>query len=97
MVAIPSFVHVSHWIRLWHKEPLVKNLSVREIREALPKLEKLLAKHGELVITRRGRSIARLTPLQGKTEWPSLAKFRASMPFQEIPSEDLIREDRDSR
>lgn len=75
----------------------MKNVTVRQVREALPKLEKLLAKHGELRVTRRGKEIARLLPAAAPQTFPSLAEFRASMPFQETPSEVLVREDRDSR
>jgi antitoxin (DNA-binding transcriptional repressor) of toxin-antitoxin stability system len=75
----------------------MKSVTVRQVREALPKLEKLLAKHSEIRVTRRGKVIARLLPAPGKPAFPSLADFRASMPFQEIPSEVLIREDRDAR
>lgn len=75
----------------------MKSVTVRQIREALPRLEKLLAKHGEIRVTRRGKEIARLLPAADKPRFPSLAEFRASMPFQDIPSEVLIREDRDTR
>jgi antitoxin (DNA-binding transcriptional repressor) of toxin-antitoxin stability system len=75
----------------------MKSVTVRQVREALPKLEKLLAKHGELRITRRGKEIARLLPTGPRAHFPSLAEFRASMPFQDPPSEVLIREDRDAR
>lgn len=75
----------------------MKTLSVREMRESLPKLEKLLAKHGHLLIARRGKPIARLSRFADVPHWPSLEAWRASMPFQEIPSEVLIRQDRDER
>ena len=75
----------------------MKSVTVRQFREALPKLEKLIAKHGELRVTRRGKVIARLLPAADTPKFPSLAEFRASMPYQEVPSEVLIREDRDAR
>ncbi len=79
----------------------MRSVSVREVRALLPGLEEELARTGEIVLTRRGRPIARLTPVEGATasrpRRPSHAEFRAGMPFQEIPSEVLIREDRDSR
>ncbi len=67
----------------------MKSLSVREMRKVLPKLEKLLAKHTE--------TIARLLPAKREIDWSAHEGLRASMAFQEIPSEALIREDRDSR
>ena len=73
-------------------------VSVREMRELLPDLETTLAEEGEIVLTRRGRPIARLTAAaphhRGR---PSHAEFRARMPFQSVPSEVLIRQDRDER
>ncbi len=75
----------------------MKTLSVREMREVLPKLEKLLAKHGQVLIARRGKPIARLSRFTDAPIWPSLETWRASMPFQEVPSEVLVRQDRDER
>ena len=79
----------------------MRSVSVREVRALLPGLEEELARTGEIVLTRRGRPIARLTPVDGasatRRRRPNLAEFRASMPFQEVPSEVLVREDRDAR
>ena len=43
----------------------MRAVSVREMRALLPGLEDELAKSGELIVTRRGRPIARLTPVGG--------------------------------
>ena len=75
----------------------MRSLSIREIRAALSDLENLVKKEGELLITRHGKPIARIVPLQARKKLPSHKAFRATMPFQEIPSEVLIREDRDAR
>ena len=75
----------------------MRRVTVREIRALLPVLDRTLAEEGELVIERRGEPIARLLPVAAKTRRPSHADFRAQCPFQEIPSEVLIREDRDAR
>jgi antitoxin (DNA-binding transcriptional repressor) of toxin-antitoxin stability system len=49
-------------------------------------------------VTRRGQAIARLLPLEPcPVLRPSNAEFRAQMPRQTIPSEVLIRQDRDER
>jgi antitoxin (DNA-binding transcriptional repressor) of toxin-antitoxin stability system len=72
----------------------MKQMSVTELRGWLSQLEGLLKKTGEINVTRRGRLIAKLTPARGM---PSLAKLRASMPRMKVPSEVLIREDRDER
>ena len=75
----------------------MKTLSVREMRTALPHLEELVAKQGEVVLTRRGRPFARIVPLRSQRTIPSRAELRASMPKLKVPSEVLIREDRDAR
>lgn len=75
----------------------MKKVSVRELREISPKLESLLAKHGEIVVTRHGKDIARVVPARRPIDFAAHEALRRSMPYQEIPSEVLIREDRDSR
>jgi prevent-host-death family protein len=75
----------------------MKELSIREIRQDLPHIDELLATEGEVIVTRRGKPVARLLPVSPKRKIRSMAAFRATMPFQEIPSEVLIREDRDAR
>jgi antitoxin (DNA-binding transcriptional repressor) of toxin-antitoxin stability system len=77
---------------------IVLRLSVREMRAALPSLEELVRREGELVVTRRGRPIARVLPMRGGAgDMPSHAELRASLPRQEIPSEVLLAEDREAR
>ncbi len=75
----------------------MRSLSIREVRAALGNIEDLVEREGELVITRHGKPVARLVPLEKRRAMPSHKAFRESMPFQEIPSEVLIREDRDAR
>jgi prevent-host-death family protein len=75
----------------------MREVSIREMRELLPRLEEELAKEGEVVLTRHGKPVARVVPLERRKRRPSHAEFRATMPFQDIPSEVLIREDRDAR
>lgn len=75
----------------------MKKVSVRELREISPKLERMLAKHGEIVVTRHGKDIARVVPARRPIDFTAHEAVRRSMPFQAIPSEVLIREDRDAR
>ena len=75
----------------------VRSLSIREVRAALGNIEEIVEREGELLITRHGKPVARILPLEKPRRLPSLKAFRESMPFQEIPSEVLIREDRDAR
>lgn len=78
----------------------MRELSVREMRQGYEVLHKLLEDEGEVVLTLRGKPFARVLPLETAApprRLPSLKWLRDQMPFQEIPSEVLIREDRDAR
>jgi antitoxin (DNA-binding transcriptional repressor) of toxin-antitoxin stability system len=71
-------------------------MTVRQVRSALPHIEEVVANEGEIVITRRGRAVARMLPVQGIPRLPSLAGLRARTPLL-TSSALLIREDRDAR
>ena len=75
----------------------MRTMSIREVRDALPKLDSLVAREGEVIITRRGRPIAKLVPLQGGQGMPSHADLRAMIKPLKRPSDELIREDRERR
>jgi len=75
----------------------MKNLSVREVRKELAQIDELVSREGEVVVTRRGKPIARLLPLHSKRQMPSHADLRASMPRLKNGSEKLIRSERDER
>jgi prevent-host-death family protein len=75
----------------------VRELTIREMRKNLGRLGELVEGEGEVVITRRGTPIARLLPVRDVRRRPSHAELRASMPFLEVPSEKLVRADRDER
>ena len=75
----------------------MKSLSIREVRSEIPRLEEILASEGELVITRRGRPIARLLPARTEAKLPSHAGLRSRMKRLTEGSEALVRQDRDER
>ncbi len=78
----------------------MKTLSIRELRQATPRLKETLAQEGEVLLVSNGEPIARLLPVLPKTarsKLPSLKAWRATMPVMEVSSEVLIREDRDRR
>ena len=75
----------------------MKTLSVREMRAVLPHLDEVVAAAGEIVITRRGRPLARVLPARVRGAMPTHADLRASMPRLKRRSETLIRADRDAR
>jgi antitoxin (DNA-binding transcriptional repressor) of toxin-antitoxin stability system len=74
----------------------MKQLSIREVRSELPRLDELLSQEGEIVITRRGKPIARVLPARRAKGMPSHAGLRA-LPRLSRGSENYIRADRDQR
>jgi antitoxin (DNA-binding transcriptional repressor) of toxin-antitoxin stability system len=75
----------------------MKKLTLRETRQSLSHLDRLLATEGEVMITRRGEAIARLTQINKKRAIPSHRDLRKRMPLMRKGSEKVIREDRDLR
>ena len=76
----------------------MKTLTIREAREGLSHPEQMFADDNEVLVVCRGEPVARILSVTPKRKViPSHAALRATMPFQEIPSEVLIREDRDAR
>jgi len=69
-------------------------LTIREMRAALPRLDKILATEGEILVTKRERPIARLIPVRPAASMPSHADLRARMPRLTVPSKVLLRQDR---
>ena len=75
----------------------MKTLNIRKMRSALSRLDELVGKEGEVVVTRRGKPLARILPVRARQRIPSRETWRASMPKLKVPSEVLIRRDRESR
>jgi len=75
----------------------MKKLNIREARQSLSHLDRLLAVEGEVMITRRGEAIARILEIPKKRSIPSHRNLREKMPRLHRESEKMIREDRDAR
>ncbi len=75
----------------------MKTLTIREMRESLTRLDELVAEDGEIVVTRRGRPLARVLPVRPSRGMPSTEQLRAQMSPLDIGSERLVRGDRDAR
>ena len=75
----------------------MKELNIRQARQALSQLDRLLTAEGEITITRRGKAVARVISVRKKRPMPSHKDLRMEMPRLRKGSERLIREDRDSR
>lgn len=75
----------------------MKTLTIREAREGLSHPEQMFADADEVLVVRRGEAVARILPAEPKRKARSLAGHRAKLPFQEVPSEVLLRDERDAR
>ena len=75
----------------------MKTLSIRDMRNQLGKLDRLIATEREIIITRHGAPIARLLPVQGLKQKPSHDELRNALPHLDVASEVLQREDRQER
>lgn len=74
----------------------MRELSIRQIRTALSRIEEILAREGEIVVTRHGRPVARVVPVLGR-ELPSHAELRGRMRRLTRASAEVIRAERDER
>ncbi len=73
----------------------MKKLSVREARQALSHLDRLLAVEEEVMITRRGDPIAKVVRIGGKRPIPSHRDLRDGMKRMRQGSETVLRKDRE--
>jgi antitoxin (DNA-binding transcriptional repressor) of toxin-antitoxin stability system len=75
----------------------MKTINVRELRSVMPLLKETLAKEHELLLVSNGEPVARILPVLRKRQVPSLAAHRAKMAMVSVPTEVLLREERDRR
>jgi antitoxin (DNA-binding transcriptional repressor) of toxin-antitoxin stability system len=72
-------------------------LSIREARQSLSSIEQILTQEGGVTITRRGKEIARVIPINRVMSIPSHSTLRQKTPRQTRGSEVLVSADRDER
>ena len=75
----------------------MKQISIREARQALSRLDQILEVEGEVTITKRGKAVARLVHLGKNIAMPSHIVLRKKMKLMKADSSKLIRLDRDDR
>lgn len=75
----------------------MKQITIRQARQALSRLDQILEVEGELTITKRGKAVARLVQLGGNITMPSHSDLRKKMKRMKDDSSKLIRLDRDAR
>ena len=75
-----------------HVEHSVKIVSVAAAKAHLSELLARIERGEEIIITRRGKRVARLSPIQqAKKPISSLQEFRDQLPRQKIPASDVLR------
>ena len=73
-------------------EHTVEIVSVAATKAHLSELLTRIERGEEIVITRRGKPVARLSPIrQAKKPVSSLQEFRDQLPRQKIPASDVLR------
>ena len=77
-------------------EGIVRRISIREIRSALSHVEEMLESEGEVIITRHGKPVARVLPVDPHRPVPSRRDLRQSMEPLPVQSEELVRRERDA-
>jgi prevent-host-death family protein len=75
----------------------MRTAGVREARQDLTNLLDDVRKGREVVITDRGRPVARLVPVKSRKRFPDLASVRRQTPSLEAPLSQAVIEDRDDR
>lgn len=82
----------------------MREFSVREMRAGYQALTEALEQEGEVVLTHHGKPFARVLPIVDTSvrerlarRSRQLAEFRKTLPFQEVSSEQLVRQDRDGQ
>ena len=75
----------------------MQTLSIREMRNQLGNLGKLIAEVHEIIVTRHNKPVARILPFKNEKKRPDHKSLRNSLPYQEVGSEALQRLERDDR
>ena len=78
----------------------MQKVSVREARQNIGRLLKAVSAGEKVIITRRGKPIAKLVLIDKNDEalrFPDRREFRSNLPSSKQPSFQMIREMRDER
>jgi len=70
---------------------------VREARQDMTSLLEDVRKGREVLITDRGRPVARLAPVSARQAFPDLAKVRAATRGRQVRLSDAVIDDREDR
>lgn len=72
----------------------METVSVREARRRLPELVEAAERGETVVVTRRGKRVARIVPLRETLGLPDLTEFRASIAVRGEPLSKAVMEER---
>lgn len=77
----------------------MRKAGIREARQNISELIEAVRKGKEILITDRGRPVARLAPIEKSSAcaFPGRAAFRRSMPALKPPLSSTVSEDREDR
>ena len=76
----------------------MKHIGIKQARQELPDLVDRAEAGEEIVITRQGKPVARITPIPRTPKaLPSLASFRQALGGNGTPAVELLRGERDGR
>lgn len=75
----------------------MKELTIREAREGLSHPERMFADADEILVTRRGKPVARILPVTPQRRLGALRDFLLLQPLQPVTSETLLDEEREER
>lgn len=75
----------------------MQTINVRELRNTIPHLRETLAREHELVLVSNGEPVARILPMNAAPRFQSMKWLRDQMKPSPVPSEVLVRADRDRR
>ena len=75
----------------------MKKLTIREFRATIGHLDKLAQEVGEITVTKHGKAVLRILPLNPNRKRPLHRALRAKTNYHAIPSSQHIRDDRDER
>jgi prevent-host-death family protein len=78
---------------------MMKRAGIREVRQNISKLIEHVRNGREILITDRGKPVAKLVPVPKSSAraFPGRAAFRRSMPVMSPPLSTAISEDREDR
>ncbi len=75
----------------------MQTLSIREVRSALGRLDEILGTTNEIIVTKHGEAIARIIPMKGTHMRPTHDELHSLTKKLSIPSEKLLRDERDEQ